>query len=153
MGLGDVYKRQILQRLADAAADLVSPTSPEVQPRPRKPKKNKRRVRLEQKLARPAHKPPREASSPPVLERPRAALAGDRLGRLSRSDGFINIGSRVRDEARRELERSGPVQARHSRSARAATRTLPPVSGARTCLLYTSPSPRDRTRSRMPSSA
>ncbi|CAH0371413.1 unnamed protein product [Pelagomonas calceolata] len=121
----------ILQRLADAASELVSPTSPEVQPRPRKPKKNKRRVRLEQKLARPAHKPPREASSPPVLERPRAALAGDRLGRLSRSDGFINIGSRVRDEARRELERSGPVQARHSRSARAATRTLPPVSGAR----------------------
>ena len=122
----------ILQRLADAASELVSPTSPDVvQPRPRKPKKNKRRVRLEQKLARPAHKPPREASSPPVLERPRAALAGDRLGRLSRSDGFINIGSRVRDEARRELERSGPVQARHSRSARAATRTLPPVSGAR----------------------
>ena len=115
----------------DAAADLVSPTSPEVQPRPRKPKKHKRRVRLEQQLARPAHKPPREASSPPGLERPRAALAGDRLGRLSRSDGFINIGSRVRDEARRELERSGPVQARHSRSARAATRTLPPVSGAR----------------------
>ena len=30
------------------------------------------------------------------------------------------------------------------------TITLP---GARTCLLYTSPSPRDRTRSRMPSSA
>ena len=26
-------------------------------------------------------------------------------------------------------------------------------NGARTCLLYTSPSPRDRTRSRMPSSA
>ena len=26
-------------------------------------------------------------------------------------------------------------------------------SGASTCLLYTSPSPRDRTRSRMPSSA
>ena len=28
-----------------------------------------------------------------------------------------------------------------------------PVEGLRTCLLYTSPSPRDRTRSRMPSSA
>ena len=27
------------------------------------------------------------------------------------------------------------------------------VNGAYTCLLYTSPSPRDRTRSRMPSSA
>ena len=26
-------------------------------------------------------------------------------------------------------------------------------TGAHTCLLYTSPSPRDRTRSRMPSSA
>ena len=28
-----------------------------------------------------------------------------------------------------------------------------PAEGVRTCLLYTSPSPRDRTRSRMPSSA
>ena len=28
-----------------------------------------------------------------------------------------------------------------------------PVPGVYTCLLYTSPSPRDRTRSRMPSSA
>ena len=28
-----------------------------------------------------------------------------------------------------------------------------PISGVLTCLLYTSPSPRDRTRSRMPSSA
>ena len=28
-----------------------------------------------------------------------------------------------------------------------------PLSGKLTCLLYTSPSPRDRTRSRMPSSA
>ena len=30
---------------------------------------------------------------------------------------------------------------------------LPPPSSAEACLLYTSPSPRDRTRSRMPSSA
>ena len=28
-----------------------------------------------------------------------------------------------------------------------------PLAGIRICLLYTSPSPRDRTRSRMPSSA
>ena len=28
-----------------------------------------------------------------------------------------------------------------------------PLKGAKVCLLYTSPSPRDRTRSRMPSSA
>jgi hypothetical protein len=114
----------ILQRLRDAASAIVEAASPtDVQPRPRKPKKNKRRVRLEQKLVR-----PREASSPPALERPRAALAGDR--RLRLSDGFFS-GSGVRNEARREVERSGPVQARHSRSARAATRTLPPVSGAR----------------------
>ena len=30
---------------------------------------------------------------------------------------------------------------------------LPALNGAQGCLLYTSPSPRDRTRSRMPSSA
>ena len=30
---------------------------------------------------------------------------------------------------------------------------LPHFAGINTCLLYTSPSPRDRTRSRMPSSA
>lgn len=114
----------ILQRLRDAASAIVEAASPtDVQPRPRKPKKNKRRVRLEQKLIR-----PREASSPPALERPRAALAGDR--RLRLSHGFFT-GSSVRNEARREVERSGPVQARHSRSARAATRTLPTVSGAR----------------------
>ena len=29
----------------------------------------------------------------------------------------------------------------------------PPLPGANTCLLYTSPSPRDRQKSRMPSSA
>ena len=32
-------------------------------------------------------------------------------------------------------------------------RNFPEVGGAVVCLLYTSPSPRDRTRSRMPSSA
>ena len=31
--------------------------------------------------------------------------------------------------------------------------TLPPAGPRRTCLLYTSPSPRDRQKSRMPSSA
>ena len=31
--------------------------------------------------------------------------------------------------------------------------TLFPLASSRSCLLYTSPSPRDRTRSRMPSSA
>ena len=35
----------------------------------------------------------------------------------------------------------------------AAGPEAPLVSDAKTCLLYTSPSPRDRTRSRMPSSA
>ena len=34
-----------------------------------------------------------------------------------------------------------------------STTTTPPASPAATCLLYTSPSPRDRQRSRMPSSA
>ena len=34
-----------------------------------------------------------------------------------------------------------------------AVRSLPEILGAHSCLLYTSPSPRDRTRSRMPSSA
>ena len=42
----------------------------------------------------------------------------------------------------------------HSRSAQAIVQT-PPWSSSKlqACLLYTSPSPRDRTRSRMPSSA
>ena len=31
--------------------------------------------------------------------------------------------------------------------------TVPQLADIKTCLLYTSPSPRDRTRSRMPSSA
>ena len=35
----------------------------------------------------------------------------------------------------------------------AEARTLPEPAIDRICLLYTSPSPRDRTRSRMPSSA
>ena len=34
-----------------------------------------------------------------------------------------------------------------------AVRRVVKKSGTKTCLLYTSPSPRDRTRSRMPSSA
>ena len=34
-----------------------------------------------------------------------------------------------------------------------STENIPPVAPIEACLLYTSPSPRDRTRSRMPSSA
>ena len=42
------------------------------------------------------------------------------------------------------------AQAFHTRGARIA---LADLDGAETCLLYTSPSPRDRSLSRMPSSA
>ena len=38
-------------------------------------------------------------------------------------------------------------------TAGATTINIPDTVGFTTCLLYTSPSPRDRTRSRMPSSA
>src|SRR5664280_3187190 len=40
-----------------------------------------------------------------------------------------------------------------NREAGPVMRFMPPSRAAGTCLLYTSPSPRDRTRSRMPSSA
>ena len=61
-----------------------------------------------------------------------------------------------------DLKRGPPVLHEHELSRRGSTGLLPPCeSGPRErgdqqcqgCLLYTSPSPRDRTRSRMPSSA
>ena len=66
-------------------------------------------------------------SLPSFVDDALSSPARDGGAEESKAPGFVPR----RDEARRELERSGPVQARHSRSARAATRTLPPVSGAR----------------------
>src|SRR5665811_2596450 len=55
------------------------------------------------------------------------------------------------DEALRWLESQGPPEIRAGEAAEThpVTRFVPPNYP---CLLYTSPSPRDRTRSRMPSS-
>ena len=49
-----------------------------------------------------------------------------------------------------ELERERMIERRRSSGTRVIYQ---PKSKPMTCLLYTSPSPRDRTRSRMPSSA
>eukprot|EP00656_Telonema_subtile_P047703 TRINITY_DN5506_c0_g1_i1.p1 TRINITY_DN5506_c0_g1~~TRINITY_DN5506_c0_g1_i1.p1 ORF type:complete len:128 (+),score=16.61 TRINITY_DN5506_c0_g1_i1:19-402(+) len=62
--------------------------------------------------------------------------------------------ARARESTHREWE---PVRISHRVESRRSVRLQPALGaefvGVRVCLLYTSPSPRDRTRSRMPSSA
>ena len=57
-------------------------------------------------------------------------------------------------ELRKELENAErSVKKERERSIRKSIKLRETNENYRTCLLYTSPSPRDRTRSRMPSSA
>ena len=57
----------------------------------------------------------------------------------------------VESEIYRDWESSGAFEAHRVEGKKPFTIVMPPPNI--TCLLYTSPSPRDRTRSRMPSSA
>ena len=87
-------------------------------------------------------------------EHPLGALWRHRLS-LSNAAVLARQGGRTEDEAalrteaaaRREAEAAVLAARAAEAEATAGTRA------ASTCLLYTSPSPRDRTRSRMPSSA
>ena len=74
------------------------------------------------------------------------------------SSGSIALGRRVLGlpDGELSLEQSQAAAAvGHIQLARAYEQVLAPngINTAQVCLLYTSPSPRDRTRSRMPSSA
>ena len=79
-----------------------------------------------------------------VNDMPTVYAAAEKLG-LSERSLYRNIG-RVKKKAAKQ-----GYSPEHDQ-----THTAPEtqyVKGVSTCLLYTSPSPRDRTRSRMPSSA
>jgi len=62
-------------------------------------------------------------------------------------DQLREVFSKKKQEVERELEE------RIRREREEAQKRLEDLDKEMTCLLYTSPSPRDRTRSRMPSSA
>ena len=57
------------------------------------------------------------------------------------------------DIANKKSDGSYPKCGRSGGEKRSNYPKCVPIAKARSCLLYTSPSPRDRTRSRMPSSA
>ena len=61
-------------------------------------------------------------------------------------DGFLGVGAQAKSVA--EVQTDAVVL-----TVKVNGQTVQSVNYADTCLLYTSPSPRDRTRSRMPSSA
>ena len=78
---------------------------------------------------------------------PRVAEGGDEAGGSGSDDSdAFSVDSDVREGNRRVIEGPGAV---HAAVAEDKPWRLEPEY----CLLYTSPSPRDRTRSRMPSSA
>ena len=71
-------------------------------------------------------------------------------------DGFCMEDSCERQEDVRRLRQlldTLPARERQILLLRYGLAGQPPLTQLETCLLYTSPSPRDRTRSRMPSSA
>ena len=88
--------------------------------------------------------PPQIASSPPKLP----TNAGDHTARTQPSSSLVDITAVLSaPEAAHMLQDvEGPVEV-------LAPTPSSPGQRSRDCLLYTSPSPRDRTRSRMPSSA
>ena len=74
----------------------------------------------------------------PLGENPFTTLDGNRF---LRDEKGPRISSPQNNSAKKKSK--GRVEIRREKAGR----------GGKTCLLYTSPSPRDRTRSRMPSSA
>ena len=86
-----------------------------------------------------------------VLEGSRLPFTG---GRLVNETDAVELLDGVRDELPKELERAVKLLDRRDEFINIARRNAEEiVEQAQRCLLYTSPSPRDRTRSRMPSSA
>ena len=69
---------------------------------------------------------------------------------LKQAKGYRGARSRTYKVAKQAVMRAGQYAYRDRRVKKRTFRSLWIV---RICLLYTSPSPRDRTRSRMPSSA
>ena len=69
---------------------------------------------------------------------------------LDRSSAASDVYKRQPSPQGDRLDPARPVRGPHEAEEAEGARALP---GKRTCLLYTSPSPRDRTRARMPSSA
>mgnify|MGYP003376792910 CR=1 FL=1 len=109
---------------------------------------------------------PREGSRGPATGRaddepfPHEERFGDRLdgvGLLPHGNGEVGHSDRTAAEAPAERVEHGPVEPVQAADVdveegqRLVGRVK--VDDVLTCLLYTSPSPRDRTRSRMPSSA
>ena len=68
---------------------------------------------------------------------------------------LARLASAVKKAKEQDDEEADLEETRSTVGSRASARSMPTLSGAfpSDCLLYTSPSPRDRTRSRMPSSA
>ena len=76
-------------------------------------------------------------------------------GEVVRKDTVTDVVDAILNSAEPRMMLVAPLQAREDRSAQDQLRVLQQqgYSRAWTCLLYTSPSPRDRQKSRMPSSA
>ena len=72
------------------------------------------------------------------------------------SDGLIRVGFEVEEIIKQGADLTGPLKFAKVLSIEEITEFKKPIRYVGLdcgCLLYTSPSPRDRTRSRMPSSA
>ena len=102
--------------------------------------------------------PPAPAAASALSQEQRTALT--RLTGLSAPAIYVDAKTRASDDSVDVIIelRQGPAASEQARAA-AAGRVLSAATAQREakeaqgCLLYTSPSPRDRTRSRMPSSA
>ena len=68
-------------------------------------------------------------------------------------DAPLNETAEMERRALEEAERTSPRYVRGKEVRRRGYARYRFLKGFKVCLLYTSPSPRDRTRSRMPSSA
>ena len=87
-----------------------------------------------------------------------ASLKKSRSNDLQKLQSEVEKINNPQNNFSREDDRFWKAELDKSGNGYAVIRFLPPPNGeemawAKICLLYTSPSPRDRTRSRMPSSA
>ena len=83
------------------------------------------------------------------------SLMGDEADKKTTMEGLRSVGSHLRSVLGKTLRlRSAPeIHFRTDESVAHASRIESLLAQIRDCLLYTSPSPRDRQKSRMPSSA